>query len=199
MDKKSTDLLIIFYRNPDAGKVKTRLAATLGIDKALDIYRKLARHTRDVAKQTAFDKVVYYSDFIDRKDMWPNETFGKAAQLGDDLGERMKNAFTESFEKGYASVCIVGTDCFELTEQVINEAFAALRSADAVIGPARDGGYYLLGMNRLLPAVFENKHWSTESVFRETIRDLESLDLACTTLSELGDVDTEEDLPDELR
>ena len=195
MDQQIKSLLIIFYRNPKIGKVKTRLAATLGNQKALEIYRKLSLHTKTITEDLNLDKIVFYSDSIDLMDIWPNATFLKALQEGEDLGEKMENAFVGGFETGYTSICIIGTDCFELTEEIITQAFEVLKSADAVIGPAGDGGYYLLGMKA--PAdVFENKNWSTETVLQETIHDFESLGLHYIKLQELNDVDTEDDLPD---
>jgi rSAM/selenodomain-associated transferase 1 len=199
MDATGKSLLIIFYRNPLLGKVKTRLAASVGHQRALDIYRKLSMHTRTVAENLPLDKIVFYSDTIDLMDMWPNATFLKAFQEGDDLGEKMKNAFVAGFETGYTSICIIGTDCFQLTPEIISEAFEVLQSTDAVLGPASDGGYYLLGMNKPYIELFQNKNWSSESVLRDTIRDLESMNLSHVTLQELADVDTEDDLPDELR
>jgi rSAM/selenodomain-associated transferase 1 len=199
MDAPGKSLLIIFYRNPKLGKVKTRLAASVGNQRALDIYRKLAMHTRSVTENLPLDKIVFYSDSIDLMDMWPNATFLKAFQEGNDLGERMKNAFVAGFETGYTSICIIGTDCFQLTPAIITEAFDALKSTDAVLGPASDGGYYLLGMNKPYIKLFQNKNWSSESVLADTICDLESMNLSHATLQELADVDTEDDLPDEFR
>jgi uncharacterized protein len=199
MDETTRALLIIFYRNPKIGKVKTRLAATLGKEKALDVFQKLALHTKKVTEKLNMDKIVFYSDSIDLMDMWPNGTYLKALQRGRDLGQKMKNASLAGFETGYSSICIIGTDCFEIQEEIIQEAFEALKTADAVIGPARDGGYYLLGMNKPQTVIFQNKHWSTETVFQETIHDFESLDMRYVKLRELRDVDTEDDLPDELR
>ena len=199
MDETTRLLLIIFYRNPKIGKVKTRLAATVGNEKALDIFRKLSMHTKEVTEKLTFDKIVFYSDSIDLMDMWPNATYLKALQQGEDLGTKMKNAFVAGFETGYTSICIIGTDCYELSEGVIRQAFDELNSTDTVIGPARDGGYYLLGMKQPHTGIFKNKQWSTETVFQDTIDDLESLGLNYVKLKELGDVDTENDLPDELR
>lgn len=199
MEKTSKLLLIIFYRNPKTGKVKTRLAATLGDQKALEIFRKLSLHTKIITENLQVEKIVFYSDSIDLMDIWSNATYLKALQRGEDLGEKMKYAFEAAFETGYTSVCIIGTDCYELTSGIIERGFEALKSADAVIGPARDGGYYLLGMNRLHPEVFQNKSWSTETVFRETLADFESLGLKYVILPVLRDVDTEDDLPDELK
>lgn len=199
MDKTTKPLLIIFYRNPKTGRVKTRLAATVGDAKAREIFVKLSIHTKTTTESLPFDKIVFYTESIDLMDIWPNATYLKALQEGTGLGERMRNAFAAGFETGYDSICVIGTDCYELSEQLILEAFDALKSADAVIGPARDGGYYLLGMNGHHPEIFENKQWSTETVLQDTLRDFESLGLKYVKLKELSDVDTEDDLPDALR
>jgi rSAM/selenodomain-associated transferase 1 len=199
MDETTRSLLIIFYKNPKAGKVKTRLAATVGDDKALTIFQKLALHTKTITGNLGIDKIVFYSDAIDLMDIWPNATYLKAMQQGKDLGERMKNAFIAGFETGYTSICIIGTDCYELTEQIIRQAFESLQSADAVIGPAHDGGYYLLGMKEPNSSIFDNKEWSTNSVLQDTLSDFKSLGLNYVKMQELRDVDTENDLPEEMR
>jgi len=199
MDETTKTLLIIFYRNPIQGKVKTRLASTLGKKRALEVFLKLSSHTKMITEGLAYDKIVFYSEAIDLMDLWPNATFLKALQRGEDLGEKMKNAFISAFESGYASVCIIGTDCYQLSGEVIDQAFESLRSFDAVIGPAHDGGYYLLGMNKPFKDVFQHKNWSTETVFGETIRDFETLGLKYQKLQVLRDVDTEDDLPDALK
>ncbi len=192
-------LLIIFCKNPELGKVKTRIAATLGEEKALAIYYKLINYTQQITAPLPFDKVVYYSNFIDREDNWSNDHFKKALQKGNDLGERMKHAFSESFGQGFSSVCIIGTDCIEITEKIILDAFEVLEKTDAVLGPAKDGGYYLLGMNTLWPDLFHNKSWSTDSVSRDTIQDFESLKLSYSLLPTLSDVDEEKDVSDWFR
>jgi len=199
MDPTTKSLLIIFYRNPFKGRVKTRLAANVGDEKALDVFRRLAGHTRQITEALASDKIVFYSDSIDLMDMWPNARYLKTLQQGSDLGARMKNAFTSAFESGYESVCIIGTDCYELTTRIILQAFDALTSHDVVIGPAVDGGYYLLGMRKLYPQLFDGKEWSTETVCERTVSDIRSLGLKYFQLQTLRDVDTEGDLPDEWR
>ena len=199
MDETTRSLLIIFYKNPRPGKVKTRLAATLGDAKALSIFQKLALHTKNITGNLRMDKIVFYSDAIDLMDIWPNATYLKALQQGEGLGERMKNAFIAGFETGYTSICIIGTDCYEISEQIIREAYETLQSADAVIGPARDGGYYLLGMNEPHSVVFDNKAWSTSTVLSDTISDFKSLGLKYVKMQELRDVDTEDDLPQQMR
>lgn len=192
-------LLIIFYRNPEFGKVKNRLAVTVGEDRALAIYLYMAAHARRVSSLISVDRVVYYSSFIDREDNWPNDAFAKRLQHGDDLGERMKHAFEESFKSGYDSVCIIGTDCLEITDKILTNAFEALDHHDAVIGPAADGGYYLLGMNQFMPELFDNKEWSTRSVCDDTLDDFKRFKCSYHLLPVLHDVDTEADLPEYLR
>lgn len=191
-------LLIIFYRNPELGKVKTRLAATLGDASALAIYLKLVTHTRSISENLKVSKVVYYSHFIDREDSWSRETYNKQIQVGNTLGEKLEHAVEKAFDNGFESICVIGSDCFELTEKILEDAFNALESKDAVIGPAKDGGYYLLGMRSFIPALFQNKKWSTASVASDTIKDFEYLNLSYHTLPLLTDVDTESDLPEEI-
>jgi hypothetical protein len=188
-------LLIIFYRNPELGKVKTRLAKTIGDEKALAIYFTLASHTRKITEELIVDKIVYYSDFIDTEDTWPNTVFKKQLQQGYVLGEKMLYAFEEGFRKGYQHICIIGTDCLELEAEIIAQAFEQLTSYDAVLGPAKDGGYYLLGMNQLIHEVFRNKEWSTDSVAASTILDFKNKNLSYSLLTTLTDVDEEPDLP----
>jgi uncharacterized protein len=189
------NLLILFYRNPELGKVKTRLAKTLGDEKALAIYLRLAAHTREITQDLPYNKVVYYSHFADTEDAWANFIFQKKVQQGNDLGEKMQNAFAEGFKNGYTSICIIGTDCLELTSKIIKQAFDQLETHDTVIGPAKDGGYYLLGMKKLIPELFQNKNWSTDTVAKDTINDFKRLELSFAQLPALTDVDEEKDLP----
>lgn len=187
-------LLIIFVKNPQKGKVKTRLAATLGNEKALEIYLELLERTKQITQGLAADKVVYYSEFIDEQDLWTPEVYQKALQANTDLGMRMKQAFEQAFGQGYESVCIIGSDCYELDQSILEQAFDALERQDAVAGPANDGGYYLLGMNRLHPELFENKQWSTSSVLADTLEDLKNKHCSYHLLPELTDIDEEKDL-----
>jgi len=186
--------LLIFVKNPQLGKVKTRLAQTVGNEQALAIYLQLLYHTQSISSQLMVNRAVYYSSFIDRADIWPETQFKKYEQTGTDLGERMKNAFATAFAEGFEKVVIIGSDCPQLTSTHIQQAFDMLSTRDAVIGPAEDGGYYLLGMNRLLPELFVNKAWSSAEVLPQTIADFERLQLSYYCLETLQDVDTEEDL-----
>ena len=192
-------MLIIFYRNPELGKVKTRLAATLGDSAALAIYLYMVAHTKSITENLPYDKAVFYSHHIDTEDGWDNAVFQKHLQSGIDLGERMFNAFRNGFQSGYRSICIVGTDCLELTADIIKDAFAKLQSNDTVIGPARDGGYYLLGMNTNHAELFQNKLWSTNTVYEDTLRNFKTIGLKFFELPVLTDVDEETDLPEELK
>lgn len=192
-------LLMIFIKNPVRGKVKTRLAATIGHDRALKIYEQLLEHTRLIASFVKCDKAVFYSDFIEKKDAWQKQGFIQRLQQGKDLGERMHNAFSFAFEKGYKHVILIGSDCFELNDNIITQGFSALQKKDVVIGPAADGGYYLLGMNQLHPQLFINKQWSTPTVYLDTVKDILHLNLSHAELVTLHDIDEEKDLISFLR
>ncbi|MEO6668379.1 MAG: TIGR04282 family arsenosugar biosynthesis glycosyltransferase [Ferruginibacter sp.] len=184
--------LIIFVRKPEMGKVKTRLAATVGDEKALEIYIELLTHTHAVTSEIKADKFVFYADRIEPDDLWNGEGFTKKLQGNYDLGGKMKEAFSTIFEMGFEKVLIIGSDCLELSGAIIEEAFEVLEKKEVVIGPANDGGYYLLGMKELSPGLFENKQWSTEHVFQETIDDLQNENIDYAVLTTLTDVDTEE-------
>ncbi|MCK6695026.1 MAG: TIGR04282 family arsenosugar biosynthesis glycosyltransferase, partial [Thermoanaerobaculia bacterium] len=147
-------LLLIFTKNPVLGKVKTRLAATVGDAEALRIYQLLLEKTRRAALDVEAGRWLFYSDFLEPDDDWPETYFQKKLQTGHDLGERMENAFRQAFASGAGKVVIIGCDCPDLNGVLLQEAFQRLNEADFVLGPATDGGYYLLGMRQLEPALF---------------------------------------------
>ncbi len=184
--------LIIFVRNPVLGKVKTRLAATVGNEKALLVYQHLLQHTQSITANLPVTKIVYYADFVNDNDIWNG--CEKRLQSGNDLGQRMKNAFEELFNLGFDKVCIIGSDCYELTNEVITEAFENLYSCKTVIGPASDGGYYLLGMQFPFKDLFNAMEWSTKNVFIETVNKINTQSLTCHLLTWLNDIDNENDL-----
>ncbi|MDB4202165.1 TIGR04282 family arsenosugar biosynthesis glycosyltransferase [Polaribacter sp.] len=188
----SKNLLLIFTRNPELGKVKTRLAKTIGAEKALAIYKFLLAHTKKVTENIACDKAVYYSVKVREDDLWNGEIYQKKQQLGEDLGIRMQNAFQDAFANGYEKVLIVGSDLIDLSEEIIEKGFLQLASNDVVIGPAEDGGYYLLGMKSVHPNVFKNKNWGTSTVREETLNDLK--DKKVHLLDELNDADVLDDI-----
>jgi len=190
----SKDLLIIFIRNPILGKVKSRLAAKVGDEKALEIYKILLKHTRDVTRDLECDKRVYYTDFIDPGDEWDPIIYQKAMQVEDDLGPRMLSAFHDGFETAYESVVIIGSDCLELTSEIIKDSFNVLQENDVVLGPAKDGGYYLMGMKKLHVSFFFSKDWGTSSVLQETLKNIHQKKLSLKLLPVLSDIDDEKDL-----
>ena len=185
-------LLLVFTRNPELGKVKTRLAKTVGDKTALEVYTFLLERTRDIAAKVTADKAVYYSVKIRENDIWDATIFQKYLQVGEDLGIRMLHAFKNGFETGYEKVLIIGSDLYDLTAETIENAFIALENNEVVIGPAEDGGYYLLGMNSLEEKVFKNKDWGAETVRKDTLEDLK--DKKVFLLGELNDVDVFEDI-----
>ncbi len=188
----SKKALIIFTRNPELGKCKTRLAKSIGDENALEIYKYLLNHTASISKGVKADRYVFYSEIIKKEDLWDTDFFRKKLQKGDDLGQRMSNAFAELLEIGYEKVIIIGSDLLDLEAQLVNDAFDQLDFNDVVIGPAKDGGYYLLGMKNLHHRIFENKDWGTDTVLSKTLEDLQNskVDL----LKELNDIDTFEDM-----
>ena len=192
---QSKKAIILFTKNPEKGKVKTRIAATLGDDKALDIYKKLVAHTNAIVKDLKVDKYVFYSNFITKNDLWSETVFSKMLQSGNTLGDKMAAAFETLFYKKYDAVCIIGSDCYELNSTIIDAAFKLLQTHDCVIGPTFDGGYYLLGSTTFNRELFQNIAWSTDTVFSSTLAICESLRLKTAVLTKLNDVDTENEVP----
>jgi len=187
-------LLMVFAKNPEIGKVKTRLAKTIGDEKALMIYLKLLEHTYAIADKVFADKAVFYSEKVQEFDILDYYKFPKFLQKGENLGDRMDRAFGQAFGQHYEKVIIIGSDCYELTSEIIEDALVALDNHNVVVGPAHDGGYYLLGMDRHYSHLFRNKVWSSENVLLDTILDLKKLKLSYSLLPTLSDVDEEKDL-----
>ena len=186
--------LIIFVRKPELGKVKSRLAATIGNENALAVYIELLKHTNEISAAIRAEKFVFYFDDIVADDIWSGSNFIKRQQSSGDLGEKMQNAFSTLFKEGYNQVVIIGSDCPELTTAIIEDAFEMVKQNDLVIGPANDGGYYLLGMKKLYPQLFKNVQWSTEKVLAKTLAASTSAGLSCSLLPQLTDIDIEADL-----
>src|SRR5690606_10428407 len=183
---------MIFTRPPVLGKVKTRLAAVIGDEAALKIYIFLLEHTVSVTRELDVVKQVYYSEKIIPNDIWNNDVYEKKLQSGNDLGERMQNAFKDGFSNGFKNIIIIGSDLFDLCREDLEKAFGLLQDHDFVIGPAEDGGYYLLGMKRMLPQLFQNKAWGTSAVFQETVKDLREENVAY--LEYRNDIDVFDDI-----
>ncbi len=194
MNKVEDSVLMIFVKNPEKGKVKTRLAAAIGEDAALKVYIYLLNYTKNVAGSLDVKKQVWYSDKIPDDDLWPSAGFDKKKQKGRDLGERMCHAFREAFQAGHEKVVIIGSDCPEIKKEHLEEAYLLLKQNDVVIGPSKDGGYYLLGMSNFIPELFAGKSWSTEKLIKETEKTLQQLEKRYAKLELLNDIDTKNDL-----
>jgi len=192
MNRKNT--LIIFVKNTVKGKVKTRLAEDIGNEKALDIYEHLLKHTCDISSKLKITKQVWYSDFIENRDIWEGSEFEKFLQNGDNLGDRMKFAVEKAFSSNVPKVVIIGSDCAEITENHIHSALKLLDDNDVVIGPSEDGGYYLLGLKYFVPDLFEGIDWSTSRVADQTREVLRNRNLKWEELEKLNDIDTIDDL-----
>ncbi len=187
-------LLIIFTKNPESGLVKTRLASSIGDEKALAVYETLRRHTACIAEKVEVSRTVFYSHFLPATDIFLTDNYTAQLQVGDNLGERMLHAMRRGFNTGFRHIVLIGTDCYELSATILESAFAALEDSDAVVGPASDGGFYLIGLNRLIPDIFLDREWSTNKVLGETIEILLRLDITHQLLPELSDIDTFDDL-----
>lgn len=190
-----SNALIIFVKNPEYGKVKTRLTESVGESEALEIYKDLLKHTREVASSVAADRLVYFDSYIPDEDtIFDEAEFIYRLQKGEDRGSRMSRAFEEIFDDDYDRGIIIGSDCLDLNSEIMERAYEELDEADVVIGPARNGGYYLLGMNECYSELFSDKEWSSNTVFEATISDMIRLGLIWYELPMLSEVDTLEDL-----
>ncbi len=189
---QNRELLLIFTRNPELGKVKKRLAAGIGDEAALKVYKHLLQHTVEVTRNLQVEKWVCYSETIPEVDIWEKEIFSKKLQHGKDLGERMEQAFSEAFRTGFQKVVIIGSDLFDIQKKDLKMAFLALNDHKYVVGPAQDGGYYLLGMKKPTPQLFVNKDWGTARVLEQTLGDLKHEKLKLLPVR--NDIDTFEDM-----
>jgi len=160
------EVVLVFQRNEVLGKVKTRLAAGVGEEQAMEIYRYLLNKTYLALKEITVPVTTYFSEFIPENPIHSAEN--KQLQLGGDLGERMRNAFVAHLESGMEKVVLIGTDCPSMEGTHIVQAFEALEHSELVLGPARDGGYYLIGMKRRADFLFEGITWSSELVLSQT-------------------------------
>ena len=191
----SNPLIMVFIRNPELGRVKTRLAKSIGDQAALETYKTLSKHTFKIISEIDSDKLIFYSDKIQDNDVWTATNCKKQIQTKGDLGQKMLAAFQYGFSLGYQKILIIGSDLYSLRLKHIESAFEQLENYDVVIGPALDGGYYLLGLNFIIPKIFKQKQWSTSSVLKETLSDLKEFNV--NLLEPLNDIDTYEDLKKE--
>jgi rSAM/selenodomain-associated transferase 1 len=191
--------LIIFARYPVLGKVKTRLASSLGKEFALGFYKECSRHlfAQVVRNQNDFfTPFLFYSekDELNKMIDWAGSGFEYYYQEGSDLGERMSNAFNKVFTLGAKKAVIIGTDVPDISKNLITNSFKLLDKKDFVIGPSIDGGYYLLGMKNLNCDLFSEISWSTETVLDQTIKRIDANNFNFAKLEQLHDIDDDQSL-----
>jgi rSAM/selenodomain-associated transferase 1 len=198
--ERAADAVLVFVRAPEMGRVKTRLAVEIGADAALRVYRRLAEHTLAEARALAADASVRVhftpADAGAAVRAWLGAGAEYLPQADADLGGRMRAAFAEAFAAGFRRVVIIGSDLPALSASVVRQAFARLETHTVVLGPARDGGYYLLGMREMVGAVFEGVPWSTPVVLERTMEILREIGITPALLETLADVDEADDLPE---
>jgi uncharacterized protein len=193
MKKANATALIIFQKNFILGKVKTRLAKTVGDVKALEVYKKLVETTYDQIPTDLLDVHIYFDSTIEKINHPLHESAFFHIQTGNDLGVRMIRAFDSTFALGYEKVLIIGTDCPFITAEIYQKAIGIPDDKDYVIGPANDGGYYLLGAKASPKDIMKNIAWSTDTVLKSTLQSIEKEGKAYVLLEGLTDIDDAED------
>lgn len=200
MIEKKENALIVFLKYPEENRVKTRLAASVGTSRACRLYSKIAKFVADsFSGSEKWETFFFYEPEERRKEVleWigVKEDF-LFAQKGNSLGQKMAAAFRKCFSLDFTNVVIIGTDCVLMTEEDVETSFSLLseKKFGAVLGPATDGGYYLLGLAEETDAVFRDVHWSTPRVFEETERQLRQNGIRYFLMRELSDIDEEKDI-----
>ncbi len=202
MKTNKRERLIIFTRYPEPGKTKTRMIPALGPEGAASLQRKMTEYTLHQALKlentTSLSLQIHYAGGeLQLMENWLGSQLVYRPQEEGDLGHRMLAAFTNSFAENMTAVVIIGIDCPGINPAILTEAFTALQHQDLVLGPALDGGYYLIGLSRLVPQLFADISWGTGTVFARTSEIAKGLGLSCSVLEPLADIDRPEDLNDE--
>ncbi|MAT40507.1 MAG: hypothetical protein CL946_13000 [Ectothiorhodospiraceae bacterium] len=191
MRRNSGSVIILFARHPEPGKTKTRLAVDTGPAAAAQMYRVCAEHVYGAAKATGFELLVSVpaQTPLEKMDAW----LGAGQyhlQPGGTIGVKMRDAFEHVFKHGANRAILIGTDVPDVTSGLLTEAHAALQSDDVVIGPAMDGGFWLIGMNAAQPQLFANIEWSTDTVYERTVQNAAQSGLSLGRVAMLRDIDT---------
>ena len=194
-----SEKLIVFTRYPEPGITKTRLIPVLGKAGAANLHRLMAQRT--IARALSLQKSRRLSVEIhhtggsqQQMQDWLGTDLIYQNQIDGDLGARMAAAFQNSFDSGVDKVAIIGTDCPDLKAEILAQAFDRLSDRDLVLGPAKDGGYYLIGLRRSIPELFDGIKWGTSEVFASTRAIAQKLNLSIADLPTLADIDLPEDL-----
>lgn len=188
--------LLIFLKYPTPGQVKTRLASALGDAAAADVYRTCVESTLRAMQGFRQEAVLWVAqaEALEACRHWLGPEWNIQPQQGDVLGERLIHATAQAFAQAAGPVVAIGTDSPWLSAQTVEDAFRSLKRNDVVLGPSQDGGYYLIGLSRNLPGVFENITWSTADVYQQTLANALRLGLSVESLAMGYDVDTIADL-----
>ena len=185
------NLLIVFVKNIKLGRVKTRLAKSIGTEGAFQVYKHLVEITEKATNEIICNKRIYFSDaIIDEK--WPKTA--KFVQKGSNLGEKMQNSIEKGFIDDYEKIVLIGSDLPDISTKIIQEGIDELEKNEVVFGPAEDGGYYLVGMTKKHYSIFKNKKWSTNDLLEKTLNELKEKKINYSLLPPLNDIDTIEDL-----
>ncbi|MGM0418158.1 MAG: TIGR04282 family arsenosugar biosynthesis glycosyltransferase [Thermodesulfobacteriota bacterium] len=184
--------IFLFMKPPVPGLVKTRLAKDLGNEKACIVYKSIAEKTLKEIKKTGVNFEVHFfpENGLNKIRSWLGSDIKTVAQQGKDLGDKMKNAFSCGFEKGYEKIIILGSDIPEINCEIINKAFKNIDNKP-VIGPCEDGGYYLIGFDAYSfdESFFTEIKWSSALVFDQTVKKMSDLNLCPAFLQTLNDID----------
>ncbi len=193
-----TSIILIFMKVPVRGRVKSRLASAVGEDAALELYRNFSLDVIGTVRETGYPfRICFHPpEYEGMVSAWLGEGCSLEAQRGNNLGERMENAFACFFSEGFERAVLIGSDIPDLPASVLHESISSLDTNDLVIGPAFDGGYYLIGFRRqsFLPRLFHGVAWGTGTVFRETMAIVQASGLTAHRLLQWRDIDTIEDL-----
>jgi rSAM/selenodomain-associated transferase 1 len=189
--------LIVFLKHPQVGKVKTRLAPALGAEITVDLYRALCEGMLEATtpRPGEYERLLFFDppEAMDSVRAWlPGSRL--LPQASGDLGTRMEAAFARTFQRGAERAAIVGTDVPALSRATVSEALEALNTADVVVGPAEDGGYYMLALKQPCPELFQGIAWSTPRVLDETVARARGAGRRVSLLERLRDIDTPDDL-----
>ena len=193
------ETLIIYSRYPEAGKTKTRMIPALGAEGAAKLQRQMSEHTlntvRQLQQKRSINIEVHFAGGNEQlMSAWLGEDISYITQVDGDLGDKMNSSFDRAFNKGTKKVVTIGIDCPDIDINILNDAFDSLQQNDLVLGVAEDGGYYLIGLNKTIPKLFENIDWGTDRVLNQTKAIANKLDLKTKYLATLSDVDRPEDL-----
>ena len=190
--------LIIFVKYPEPGRVKSRIASEIGAEKAAAVYSLMAETIIEKVSKTDVHETIIFFDPVEREkeilEWLGNSVRSYEHQRGTTIGDKMSHAFLSVFSSGAEKAVLIGTDIPEITADTVRDAFTGLDETDVVLGPAEDGGYYLIGLRQPEPRLFSGINWSTNAVLAQTIARIEELRLEYYQLEKLRDIDTYNDI-----